>query len=234
VYQSDKLATVGRLAAGVAHEINNPMASILTCAEGLLKMQSGIDHSTNEYLAIIRNSARRCKLITQKLLDYSAASDLRRETLDLHQILKEALTLLHFEASKKHIEIRISETVHFPPLQGSKDALVQVFVNLVLNGIQAVEEGGKIEICPSIEDDLLTVTINDNGSGISPENRSKVFEPFFTTKPIGSGTGLGLSVSQGIIRRHSGHIEIVESRPGRTSIKVSLPVIFEEGSIFDQ
>jgi signal transduction histidine kinase len=230
VYQSDKLATVGRLAAGVAHEINNPMATILTCSEGLLKRWPEDDGTVEEYLEIIRTSARRCKLITQKLLEYSAGSELHKETIDLVAVVEEAVSLLQFEASKKSVTVSMKRDHDHPAIVGSRDSLTQVFVNLILNSIQAVDTDGRIEVEMSASNGRLAVTVTDNGTGISADNRGRVFEPFFTTKPVGIGTGLGMSVSQGIVKQHQGQIEIVASRPGHTAIKVTLPLHQNQGN----
>lgn len=223
MYKSEKLATVGRLAAGVAHEINNPMASILTCSEGLLKRGSANDETAVEYLNIIRNAARRCKMITQKLLGYSAATELKIEAVAPEKVVTEAISLLQFEATGKNVTLSFTNEQNLPAIKGSTDALVQVFVNLILNSIQAVDIGGKVDIDMKTENGALVVLITDNGSGIIDSNRDKIFEPFYTTKPIGIGTGLGLSVSQSIIVQHRGRIEILATRPGLTSIKVTIP-----------
>jgi signal transduction histidine kinase len=224
IYQAEKLSTIGRLAAGIAHEINNPMASILTCAEGLLKQESMADNEKLEYLNIIKNSARRCKVITQKLLDFSAASTMKKEVIRLGEILKEAISLLQFEATSKKVRINIAETGVLPEIVGCKDSLVQVFVNLILNAIQAVDSGGDVSVKMDVEPDMARVMVEDNGPGISDENLTRVFDPFFTTKPVGLGTGLGLSVSQGIVKNHGGEIKILQNRNGLTSISVSLPL----------
>ncbi|MFQ6008801.1 MAG: PAS domain-containing sensor histidine kinase, partial [Candidatus Zixiibacteriota bacterium] len=222
MYQSEKLATLGRLAAGLAHEINNPMASILTCAEGLLKSGPNGSAEQREYLQIIKNSAQRCKMITQKLLDFSAGSNLRKELVDPLEVVKEAVSLLQFEASKRKVTVSIHCEKSIPTISGSRDALVQVFVNLILNSLQAIDDRGKVDIVMQADKSSVDITVKDNGIGISQDNLNHIFEPFFTTKT--AGTGLGLSVSQGIIKQHHGQITIVESRPGRTSIKVTIPI----------
>ena len=224
VYQSERLATVGRLAAGIAHEINNPMASILTCAEGLLRIQGAGDEGRREYLHVIKNSAQRCRMITQKLLDYSAASAPTMEPVDMDQVLQESVSLLQFEAGKKKLELVVSESGRIPLIHGSKDSLVQVLVNLILNSIQAVDPGGKIQVTAEANDSSVVVSVTDDGPGISVTSLPRIFEPFYTTKPVGMGTGLGLSVSQGIVKHHGGIIEVVESRSGRTCFRVSLPI----------
>jgi signal transduction histidine kinase/HAMP domain-containing protein len=224
IYQAEKLATIGRLAAGIAHEINNPMASILTCAEGLLKSEKDADNGKHKYLDIIRNSARRCKIITQKLLDYSAASTMKKDIISLGKVLQEAVSLLQFEASGKQVRINTVKPAGMPIVRGCKDSLVQVFVNLILNGIQAVDPDGKVQIRVKMKSDWVDVMIEDNGPGIKEENLTRVFDPFFTTKAVGVGTGLGLSVSQGIVKQHGGKIEIVRSVKGSTTILVSLPI----------
>jgi two-component system NtrC family sensor kinase len=233
VYKAEKLSTIGRLAAGIAHEINNPMASILTCAEGLLKTDSEIHDGGYEYLKIIRESAKRCKVITQKLLDYSAVSSMKKENVDLNEILQEAVSLLQFEANNKKVRIGISIPPELPGILGSRDSLIQVFVNLILNGIQSVGPDGVVNIEVEIDGDYIHIIVEDNGPGISEDNLTRVFDPFFTTKPVGIGTGLGLSVSQGIIKRHGGKIEIVRRSKELTSFVVSLPLDSRDEKIAD-
>jgi PAS domain S-box-containing protein len=225
VYQSERLATVGRLAAGIAHEINNPMASILTCTEGLLRDQGSWDEGRREYLQVIKNSAQRCRMITQKLLDYSAASAPTMDPVDLGDVLQESVSLLQFEAGKRHVALTVEKAVKLPVIAGAKDSLVQVFVNLILNSIQAAEKGGQIQVVATENNSAVDVFVIDDGPGIAAANLPRIFDPFFTTKPVGMGTGLGLSVSQGIVKHHGGTIDVVESQKGRTSIRVSLPIL---------
>ena len=224
VYQAEKLSTIGRLAAGLAHEINNPMASILTCAEGLLKSSDGDNNDHRGYLNIIRDSAKRCKVITQKLLDYSALSKSKKDDVDLVEVLEEAVSLLQIEADNKNVKIESARPANAPIVAGSRDSLIQVFVNLILNGIQAVGTNGDINIDMQFENGFVNVIVEDNGSGIDDDDMTRVFDPFFTTKPVGIGTGLGLSVSQGIIKQHGGKIEIVRRMEGLTSFMVTLPL----------
>lgn len=231
VHQSEKLATVGRLAAGVAHEINNPMASIMTCAEGLLAETYDKYGRNAEYLTIIKDAAQRCKYITQKLLDYSSVSDLKKEPVSIKEVLEKAVSLLQFEASKKNVSISLDVSDDLPMISASKDQLTQVFVNLILNGIQAVEMGGAVEVRAACGDNDLCIWVHDDGTGISEASLPYIFEPFFTTKSVGTGTGLGLSVSHGIVAQHRGRLEITESRKGRTSVKVTLPLESGNGGL---
>jgi len=168
-------------------------------------------------------------MITQKLLDYSAGSELKSEIVELEMIINEAVSLLQFEATKKGVVIDIQSEGRLPSLTGSKDSLIQVFVNLLLNSIQAVDNGGEIRVNMNKTGEFLNVIVTDDGEGINVDFRNRVFEPFFTTKPVGVGTGLGLSVSQGIIKQHRGTIEIIETRPGLTAINVSLPFNLHPG-----
>jgi PAS domain S-box-containing protein len=224
VYQAEKLSTIGRLAAGLAHEINNPMASILTCAEGLLKADARKVDDSSKYLKIIRESARRCKMITQKLLDYSSLSKMKKESVDLDVVLREAVSLLQFEADNMKVKINITKPAEIPSITGNKDSLIQVFVNLILNGIQSVGLEGSVNIVVGLDGDCINISVQDDGPGISEENSNRIFDPFFTTKPVGIGTGLGLSVSQGIAKQHGGSIELINNTPGLTTFLVSLPL----------
>jgi len=224
VHQADKLVTVGQLAAGVAHEINNPMASILTCAEGLLRSDMTAEADQREYLDIIRSSARRCKMITQKLLDYAAAPTLFMTTVPLRDVLKEAVGLLHFEASRRKVKLSLELPPNLPPIVGSKDALIQVFVNLILNSLESAQDGGYVELEGEADPESVHIYVHDDGSGIREEDFHRVFDPFFTTKPSGTSSGLGLSVSQGIVKQHDGTIAVVKHHAHKTSIRVSLPI----------
>jgi signal transduction histidine kinase len=200
------------------------MASILTCAEGLLRSSDGDNNDHRGYLNIIRDSAKRCKVITQKLLDYSALSKTKKDDINLGEVLEEAVSLLQIEANNKNIKIKTVIPADIPVVAGSRDSLIQVFVNLILNGIQSVTSNGDVNIEAEMDDVFVNIFVEDNGPGIDEKDITRVFDPFFTTKPIGIGTGLGLSVSQGIIKQHGGRIEVIRRKEGYTSFKVSLPL----------
>jgi two-component system NtrC family sensor kinase len=234
--QAGKMAAVGELAAGVAHELNNPLSGILGyCQFALekitqkpLKELTGEDISTySQYLKDIELQSKRCKAIIQSLLKFSRASvkgDFK--PTDVNSVLKETFTFVKHQLEKHKVSLEEELTPSLPPITGNISQLQQVFTNLILNAIQAMPDGGKLTVLTKVSEDKksLDISFADTGKGISKENLSKIFEPFFTTKKVGQGTGLGLSVSYGIIKDHKGEI-IVESEIGKgTTFIITIPV----------
>lgn len=217
---AEKLAAIGSLAAGVAHEINNPTAIIRGNAEilqGLIADQAdGLDET-----AEILHQIERISLITSNLLDFARKQDLCKYTFDLNQMLKEILAQLRHQVSAPGVDICFEPQAELPACLGDASRLRQVFTNLLINALQAMPTGGKLKVSSRVYDHCIQVDVQDEGMGMSEEVRSQIFHPFFTTKK--SGTGLGLSVSYGIIQAHEGQIN-VESQPGKGSLfRVSLP-----------
>ncbi len=225
--QAEKLATIGTLAAGVAHEINNPMGAILTSIQTLKKGTA--DENQVESFEIIEKAIKRCQNITKQLLTYGRTSSKDNPIceIQLKDIIKNALFFVLPEADKNSVKIEkfIDEVGQ---VKGVANQLQQVFTNLLLNGIQAtkqVQAGGMITIKVFEEGDYVIADIIDNGCGISEENIPKLFDPFFTTKEVGAGSGLGLSVCLGIIEKHNGVIEVSSKRDKGTTFRVKLPRI---------
>lgn len=221
--QSSKLAAVGQLAAGVAHELNNPLAGILGYTQWLLEKlgSAGLPKDSfkfKEYLGFIEKETQRCKAIVEGLLNFSRGSEPDFRPLDTNQILQE--TFLLSEQSLKLRKIKLIKELDpsLPEVWGSADQLQQVFTNLILNAQKSMLRGGKLLVSSEYEPEKRGVRISfrDSGCGIPKENLNKIFDPFFTTSRVGEGTGLGLSVSYGIIKNHRGHIE-VKSRVGKGS-----------------
>lgn len=223
---AEKLAAIGSLAAGVAHEINNPAAIIRGNAEilqGLLERRSEGREETAEIL----DQIERISLITSNLLDFARKQDLCREPFDLDQMLKETLAQLRHQVPAPDVEISLLVEPELPACLGDADRLRQVFTNLLVNALQAMPTGGKLMVECRNGEQFLEVDIRDEGVGMSEAVRSQIFHPFFTTKK--TGTGLGLPVSYGIIQAHEGLID-VESEPGKGSLfRVFLPMAQEEG-----
>ncbi|HET8562827.1 MAG TPA: ATP-binding protein, partial [Candidatus Binatia bacterium] len=235
--QSDKLASVGQLAAGLAHEIGTPLNIIGGRAEYLLRRP----RSQNELidnLHVIRSQMDRIAGIVRQLLEFSRRSEPAFRRIDVSHLLHKVTNLLQHQLSEKSIRVEITTADALPSLRADPDLLQQVFVNLFLNSLHALSAGGTIRISSEITRngngtgtvtsgdgaDCLRITFEDNGAGISPEQIGQVFDPFFTTKDIGEGTGLGLSVSYGIIKDHGGEIQ-VESEVGRfTRFIIDLPL----------
>jgi len=229
--QAAKLASVGELAAGIAHEINNPLA-VIAEEVGVLKDSldpelAGEDDEPldiQDHLNAIHEAVFRCRDITRKLLTFVRQTEVRIETQDLHRILDEVLDAMmgnELVISNVLVEKRYSESVG--TIVTDRNQLVQVFVNLVKNAIDAMPGGGRLTVATTLRDGRVAVSVRDTGHGIAPEHLQRVFMPFFTTKDPGKGTGLGLSVSYTIIRNLGGDF-YVESTPGRGStFTVELP-----------
>jgi signal transduction histidine kinase/HAMP domain-containing protein len=234
--QAEKMAGIGQLAAGVAHELNNPLGGILGyCQFALekitkksLKELTGEDISAySQYLKDIEQQSKRCKAIIQSLLKFSRASVKEDfEPIDINSILKETFTFVNHQMEKHKVKLEEVLSPSLPRILGNTSQLQQVFTNLILNAVQAMPDGGRLTVLDKLSEDKRSLEISfvDTGEGISKENLSKIFEPFFTTKKVGQGTGLGLSVSYGIVKEHGGEIQ-VESTVGRGStLTVILPL----------
>ncbi len=214
--QNEKLAGIGRLAAGVAHEINNPLAVILGYVRLLRKSAQG---SLEEDLAVIEEEALRSREIVEGLLDLSRPIAVERDAVDLRAVCEEAVARLRDAKKLAGVEIDVEGEAR---VEGTAVKLRQVFLNLVQNGAEAAGRGGRVEVRIALRDGLAEVSVADSGPGIAPEARSRMFEPFFTTKP--TGTGLGLAVSQGIVRAHGGDVGVDESALGGARFVVRLPL----------
>ncbi len=231
--QSEKMAAIGQLAAGVAHELNNPLGGILGYAQfSLEKIENKEIHdltpkdmeSYKRYLRDIETQSRRCKAIVQNLLKFSRTSQtVEFQELDINQVLEETLTFIDHQLMMNQITLRKTIDRNIAKTQGNPGQLQQVFTNIIINAMHASKPGSEIAIATRFLPPLgefagaVEITVADQGTGISEENLKKIFEPFFTTKEVGKGTGLGLSVSYGIIKEHGGEIR-VKSKIGQGSI----------------
>ncbi len=225
---SNKLASIGRLAAGVAHEINNPLA-IINEKAGLMKdlVTMGDTLPPKEKLlgivdSVLRSVAR-CQTVTHRLLGFARHMDVQVETIDLHSLLEEVLGFLGREAEYRNIDVSFDVGEGLPTIESDRSQLEQVFLNILNNALAAVDHGGRIDISlTSLDDHRVTVTITDNGKGIPESDLKRIFEPFFSTKGS-SGTGLGLSVTYGIIKKLGGEIAVRSKVGVGTSFTVILP-----------
>jgi two-component system, NtrC family, sensor kinase len=232
IMQSEKLAAIGQLAAGVMHEINNPLATISACVaaiEGRLgRLVEPEKTSVAEFLEIIDKEVDRCTRIVDGLLDFSRPKGKAKGRVVLNALVDETLFLLKHHQRFKRLSLVRELDPSLPTTLGNAEQLTQVFMALMLNAVDAMDDRrGKLTVRTgrnSNHADEVVVEIEDNGVGIPRADQSKIFEPFYTTKPPGRGTGLGLSICYGIVEEHRGRIE-VESQPGRGSIfRVFLPV----------
>ena len=229
--QSEKLAAIGQLAAGVMHEINNPLATISVCVSALeSRLEKPEDVAREdflEYLQIIDKEVERCTRIVDGLLDFSRPKAGAKQPLALNHLLEESLFLLKHHKGFRKLRVERALADALPPVLGNGEQLTQVFMALALNAIDAMEKGGRLGIRTETgapEPGLVRVVIEDSGTGIPEEDLPRIFEPFYTTKPQGRGTGLGLSICYGIVAEHGGRIT-VESTPGQGSaFTVWLPV----------
>ncbi|MBI5116502.1 GAF domain-containing protein [Candidatus Poribacteria bacterium] len=222
--QAQKLSAVGRMAAGIAHEINNPLAGILLYSTNLLKKVPE-KSLLKEGLEIIVHETTRCGKIIQELLDFSRGGEPNKTLANINDIVEKALSILENEFRLHHITLEKDLCGHMPDILLDPNQIEQVLVNILLNAVEAIEDRGVIMVHSIIEPEKewVEIEIADSGPGIPPEHISEIFEPFFSTKK--SGTGLGLAVSYGIVRKHQGQI-YVSSRPGRGSrFTIELPVL---------
>jgi two-component system NtrC family sensor kinase len=226
---TNKLAAIGRLAAGVAHEINNPL-SIITQKGGLLKdlLTMSDEPPSNEKMVelvdSVLKSADRCGGITHRLLGFARHMDVQSETISLDTLLKEVLGFLEKEASYRNLRITFDYPQQPPTIVSDRGQLQQVFLNIINNAFAAVEEGGHIEIgIRSVGPDQVAVSVTDNGVGIPEAQLEHIFDPFFTTKK-GAGTGLGLSITYGIVEKLGGRISVSSKVGEGTQFTVTLPI----------
>lgn len=220
--RADKLASVGQLAAGVAHEINNPLGIIMGYT-GMLLSEDGLPPEVKEDLKTVYQNAETCKKIIEDLLKFSRQSPAKPEPVDLNALIEEVSSLLAYQIEEKEIMFE-KELQDIPLTMADPDKLRQVIMNIILNAIQAVEIGGSVKVKTFLDKTgFICIEITDNGHGIPEELQSKVFEPFFTTKPPGQGTGLGLAVSYGIVKEHGGTITFESSPKKGTTFRVYMP-----------
>ncbi len=225
--QAEKLATLGTLAGGVAHEINNPLTAVLTNAQ-ILKMTATED--SLESLDLIEEGAKRCQGIVQKLMKYArkTVEETPHRDVDLRDVVKGTCALLGFQFQQENIEVEM-KLGDVSPVKGIAGELDQVLTNLLLNARDAVRNGkkqGRILVETRQVADAVELVVTDNGSGISPEHQKKIFDPFFTTKDVGAGTGLGLAVSFGILKRHNASVSVVSSPGEGAAFTVRFPSDF--------
>ncbi len=222
--QNDKLSSIGLLAAGVAHEVNTPLAVISSYAQMLTKQISG-DDPKSKLLEKIAKQTFRASEIVNSLLNFSRTSKTEFEDVDLNRSIRETLSLIEHQLDKTGVRVEFSPEAGLPAIKGNNGKLQQVFLNLFLNARDAMENGGVLRVSTSSDDARARVTVVDSGKGIDAEHMSRIYDPFFTTKGMKKGTGLGLAVTYGIVREHGGHIE-AESQPGEGStFSLDFPLI---------
>jgi two-component system NtrC family sensor kinase len=229
--ETEKLAAIGQLAAGVMHEINNPLATILACSEALALRTEGLPPSprqhAEEYLKIIDAEVQRCRRIVDGLLDFSRPKTGEKRLVELNALIDQTLFLLKHHDRFKLLTLVRELTPGLPKLRADPERLIQSFMALMLNAMDSMDSRGVLTVRTGMNpdrDDEILVELIDTGTGIKQEDLPKIFEPFFTTKPPGRGTGLGLSICYGIIADHRGRIEVLSQVGIGSTFQVYLPI----------
>ncbi len=238
--QSEKMAAVGQLSAGVAHELNNPLGGILGYAQYTLEKMSRRKYNEvsekdfelyQKHLRDIEDQARRCKTIVQNLLRFSrSATKIEMTDININEALLETISLIEHQLTMHKINLTTDLKGEIPTIQGNSGMLQQVFTNIIINALHAMEGGGNLIIASRYAPQLgefsgaVEVSFSDDGCGIPEDIQNNIFEPFFTTKEVGKGTGLGLSVSYGIIKDHGGEIKVESFEGCGTTFIIILPV----------
>jgi two-component system NtrC family sensor kinase len=222
--QKEKLASVGQLAAGVAHEINNPLGTVLLYADILYRETPEDDRQQREDLQMIVREATRCKVIVNDLLNFSRQNEVMAQEIDLNELLQELAREVQQQDLYQQVKLLTDLETNLPLIQADPLQLRQVFLNLMNNAAEAMPNSGRLILRTrkGSAAGFVTVQVQDSGTGISEENLNKLFTPFFTTKPIGKGTGLGLAISYGIIKMHRGQISVQSQVGEGTTFTVTL------------
>ena len=229
--RAGKMAALGELAAGVAHEINNPLTGVLTFSSLMLKKVDE-NHPWKKDLENIVQQTTRCRNIVRGLLDFARQRKPDKKEWDIHTLVDRTVTLVENQARFQNIKIAKEFKTNIPMLFLDGDQIQQVFMNIIINAADAMTgDGGTLTIKTNMKEGMAEVSFTDSGCGIAKEHLSKLFDPFFTTKETGKGTGLGLAISYGIIQSHGGDIE-VESQVGKGSIfRIKLPIEKQNGEL---
>lgn len=242
LWRSQRLASIGRLAAEIAHEMNNPLTSVLTfskLATSILQQEPFPVHRVaklRDYIFYLHGETERCATISRNLLDFSRQSQIEIRDNDIHEILDKTLSILRHRAGLDEIKIHTDYATGLPLLSCDFKRLQQAFINILWNGIEAMPEGGVLTVSTNFDRqrNIIEVKISDTGVGISEEDVEKIFEPFFTTKDEGKGVGLGLSVAYGIIRQHEGELYIQSKASEGVHCTIQFPAGPRTLSIEDQ
>jgi signal transduction histidine kinase len=225
--QSRKIAAIGTLTSGIAHELNNPINNIFLTAEAL--KEDFHELSEEDALSLVQDvlsQSERAAEIVRELLDFSRSERPEFETVAIPALLNDTVKLVRNQLMLNGIELRHDIPETLPIISGDRKSLRQAFLNLLINAIQAMPGGGTLSIRAYVPngEPWLKVDVEDTGKGIPPENLSRIFEPFFTTKEVGRGTGLGLSVTYGILEKHGGRVEVASVVGQGSTFTVSLPI----------
>jgi signal transduction histidine kinase len=225
---TEKMAAVGTLAAGVAHEVNNPLAGVLACVENI-RSDPDDDATRERYLDLIVDGLNRIERTVNTLLNFSRQREMRLEPTSLNHNLRHVVELVGYQLRRTGVETRFDLDESGAVVMADHFQMEQLFLNLVLNAVQAMPRGGDLVLRTRVVEDSVVAEVRDTGSGISEEIRDRVFDPFFTTREVGEGTGLGLAVSDSIIAAHGGSIEVKSTLGVGSIFRVEFPLPPEEG-----
>jgi PAS domain S-box-containing protein len=232
ILHQDKMMSLGRLAASVVHEINNPLAGILNYSRLMVRIlrKGALSEERREkfiqYLTLVENETARCSQIVSSLLAFSRKSEPAFEVLNIHDLVERCISLSRHKLELQHIHLHIAIQENLPPLEGDLNQLQQCLINIIFNAMDAMPQGGELYIDGYLMGDgsAVSISVKDTGTGISKEDLPYIFEPFYTTKQEGFGVGLGLSTVFGIIERHRGTIDVDSRESGGTTFTIKLPV----------
>ncbi len=223
IAHAEKLASIGRLASGVAHEINNPLAGLKNCLYAIEREPENYTQ-TRLYLSLMKEGMEYIETVVQKLLGFARQQPASMQPVDINAVIMKVVRLVDYNIKKRKIVLHTDLAEGLPVLTGDPQLLAEVFMNILLNAIDAVEERGRITLVSACTDGIVAVHITDDGMGIDPEHLAHIFDPFFTTKGPKEGTGLGLSVSLGIVETHGGRIRVRSEQGKGSDFSVELPV----------
>jgi len=226
IVQSEKLASLGRLASGIAHEINNPLTGVLGYSTVLLEDLAETPYQ--EDLEIIVNETKRCRDIVRGILDFARETKIEGERANINSIILDVLSILHKHVNFQNIRIETRLADDLPDMSLDVNQIKSVINNLAVNAADAMPDGGTLTIASYRRGNEIIIEVSDTGTGIAEENLSRIFDPFFTTKEVGKGTGLGLAVTYGIIERHNGSIEVKSTEGKGTTFYIHLPLQKEQ------
>ena len=228
IYQAEKLASIGRLASGVAHQVNNPLNGIKSCLYAIQKEPADVPQ-TKEYIELINEGIENIEIVVKKLLGFARQQSTSENFIDINDSIVKVINLFEFRLREKNIDIRLNLEKELGNIKIDHHLFQEVIMNLLLNSYDAINKNGEIIISTGkIGEAQIFVQIKDNGIGISTEDLKKIFDPFFTTKEIGTGTGLGLSVCLGIIESHDGKIDVQSTENAGTTFRITLPIAKED------
>ncbi len=225
VDQSEKLAVIGQLAAGVAHEIGNPLASISSIVQILQRKTN--NQFMSDQLINVRDNINRISKIVRELVDLSRPPSHDSIFTQINEVIKTAVGIVKYDKRVKKVEFKTNLDPNLPIIEVVPDQIIQVFINILINSLDAIQGEGIVKVNSTFDEKNIYVNISDNGTGIEEEITKKIFDPFFTTKQVGKGTGLGLSVSYGIIKKFNGEIKVKSNLGEGSEFTIQIPHLYE-------